>query len=86
MRKNPETKAALGVEFASGWGGFSVAQALALPKFITRKLARSSLSALYANTEALIQHTNTFDRGLAKLFYWLLTLSILGLLAMSLVV
>ncbi len=76
LRKKPESKGRLGVEFASGWDIFNVAQALSLPKFITRKLAESPMSNLYANRDVLDENTNLFDRCLARIFYWLLAVSI----------
>lgn len=41
LRKHPETKGVLGVEFVSGWDDFNVAQAFALPLFIINKLKES---------------------------------------------
>ncbi len=72
LRKNPETKNELGMEFISGWDIINVAQALAMPTFIIRKFRNTKLSFLYANADILIKHTNKFDRILAFLFYWLL--------------
>lgn len=76
LRKNPETKNFLGVEFASGWDIFNAAQALALPRFIARKLAESPMANFSANREILDNNTNVFDKFLANAFYWLLVLSI----------
>lgn len=76
LRKNPKTKDCLGVEFASGWDIFNVAQALSLPRFITRKLAESPLSNLYANRDLIDKNTTMFDKGLALVFYWLLWVSV----------
>ena len=70
LRKNPATKDELGMEFVSGWDIINVAQALAIPAFITRKFKDSPLSFLHANAELLIKHTNKYDRVLAFLFYW----------------
>jgi len=75
LRKNPQTKNELGVEFVSGWDIINVAQALAMPKMIIRKLKSSPLAALYADVDLLYKHTNTFDRVLAVIFYWLLMFS-----------
>ena len=72
LRKNPETRNQLGIEFVSGWDIINVAQALAMPTFITRKFKNTKLSFLYANADILIKHTNKFDRILAFVFYWLL--------------
>lgn len=71
LRKNPETKNDLGIEFVSGWNIINVAKALAIPQ----KLKDSPLSALYTNVELLHKHTNAFDRTLAILFYWVLIFS-----------
>ncbi|MCP4117360.1 MAG: hypothetical protein GY737_18585 [Desulfobacteraceae bacterium] len=85
LRKNPETKEVLGVEFVSGWDIINVAQALALPNFVANKLKNSPLSALYADKDVLKKHTNRFDRILGTIFYVLflpsgLTLIILAFL------
>lgn len=78
LRKNPETKQALGFEYVSGWDIINAAQALALPKSWTRKLEKTPLSALYANAEILFANTSRFDRILGAVFYWLLMVSGLG--------
>lgn len=75
LRKNPETKNELGMEFVSGWDIVNVAQALAMPKFIMRIFKSAPLSALYADADLLHKHTNAFDRLLGSLFYWLLMIS-----------
>lgn len=75
LRKNPDTKDALGVEFASGWDIYNVAQALSLPKSLTRRLEDSPLSPMYARSECLQKNTSVFDKILAFLFYWLFTVS-----------
>src|SRR5690554_7095703 len=51
LRKNPETKDALGFEFISGWDVLNAAQALAFPKSWMKKLESSSLSAMYRSEE-----------------------------------
>lgn len=76
LRKNPNTKRALGAELASGWDIINVAQALAIPKSWARKLKNSPLSALYADVDLLYENTNQFDRVLAFIFYWLLISSV----------
>ena len=70
LRKNPKTKAELGIEFASGWDILNVAGALARPGWLSRKLKNTPLGYyLYANSEVLFDNTNTFDRMLATIFY-----------------
>jgi len=71
LRKNPETKDALGVEFASGWDILNVAKAFAMPKAITRKWKKSKQSAFYADIDLLFKHTSNFDRVLGIVFYWI---------------
>ena len=79
LRKNPETKHELGVEFLSGWDILNVAQALSIPQSMTRRLESSRLSFLHANIELLYKHTNWFDRFLARLFYWPFFLSVFAM-------
>jgi len=76
LRKNPNTKDALGTEFASGWDIINVAQALAIPKTWAQKLKSSPLSALYADVNLLYKYTSKFDRILAFILYWLLISSV----------
>ncbi len=82
LRKNPDTKNALGVEFASGWDIINVAQALSIPRAWSRKLEGSPLSALYANSEYLHKNTTRFDRLLDAIFYWLFTFSGLAMIVL----
>ena len=84
LRKNPETKDALGVEFASGWDIINVAQALSIPRSWSRKLEGSALSALYASYECLYKNTSWLDRLLAAIFYWLFTISGLAMIVLVL--
>ena len=85
LRKNPNTKYDLGMEFVSGLDVINVAQALTLPRAILRKFKKTPLSALYADADLLYKHTSRFDRILARLFFILFSLSgsaiiILGIL------
>lgn len=75
LRKNPKTKGELGLEYASGWHIINVAQALAIPRSWSRKLERSPLSSIHANSQVLFENTSKFDRLLGAIFYWLLMLS-----------
>lgn len=72
LRKNPKTRDALGFEYVSGWDIINTAQALAFPRFLSKKLEGSPLSFIYANSLVLIEHTNRFDRFLGSLFYWMM--------------
>lgn len=75
LRKNPTTKESLGFEYVSGWDIINVAQALAMPDFIMKKLNNSPLSYLFSNAELIRKNTTRVDRILAGLFYWLLMTS-----------
>jgi len=70
LRKNPETKGRLGIEFASGWDILNVASALSRPKWLNRKYKKSRLSSLVANSDLLYQNTTLFDRILARTFWF----------------
>ena len=84
LRKKPETKHELGIEFISGWDIFNVAGALALPKAITRRIKRNSISmgmgqGFEADPDILYKYTTVFDRVQAHLFYWSWVFSGFGL-------
>lgn len=70
LRKNPDTKAQLGIELASGWDILNVAAALSRPKWLSEKFKKSSLSFLAANTDVLYNNTTLFDRILARVFWF----------------
>lgn len=75
LRKNPQTKQDLGIEFMSGWDILNVAGALAMPRWLNRKLRNNPLGSLYANADLLDENTSTFDRILAIIFYTLYVFS-----------
>jgi len=75
LRKNPNTRDALGLEYASGWDIINVAQALAFPRSWSKKLQESQLSFMYANTKVLLENTSTLDRFLGVIFYWTMMFS-----------
>jgi len=77
LRKNPETKQALGIEYISGWDILNVAQALALPKSVAQKIRHSSMG-IEADPDLLYSYTTVFDRVLARVFYTLFVLSGMG--------
>ena len=72
LRKNPATKEFLGIEPISGWDIFHVANALALPRWLTRKVRQSKLAAFFADADILEKHVTRFDVVLAKIFLGLL--------------
>ncbi len=85
LRKNPATKHALGIEFASGWDIFNVAEALTLPKVFMRKMKRNAISmglgpGFETDFEILYKHTTVFDRLLARVFYILFSFTGLGMI------
>ena len=75
LRKNPETKNMLGIEFASGWDILNVAGALSRPKWLNERFKLSKLSSFNANAEILYKHTSLFDRVLARAFWYLYVMS-----------
>lgn len=85
LRKNPETKHRLGLELASGLDILNVAQALSLPRSITRIFARGPLSALHADAEVLSKNTTKLDRYMARTVYWLLMTTAILLFALIIV-
>ncbi|NOY73790.1 MAG: hypothetical protein GXP14_15735 [Gammaproteobacteria bacterium] len=68
LRKNPETKDSLGINLASGWDILNVAQALTLPKDITRRI-NNNFGGFEADPDLLYKHTTVLDRILARIFY-----------------
>lgn len=82
LRKNPETKDQLGVEFAGGWDILNVAAALSRPKWLSNKYKNSRLSGLAANSSILYRNTTLFDRVLARIFWFSYVVSGSGLILM----
>ncbi len=74
LRQNPETKDSLGFEYASGTDIANVVKVLSVSKHRAEKLRHGKMSFLYADRELIYNHTNRFDRLLAKSVYWLLIL------------
>lgn len=74
LRKNPETKTALGFQYASGTDISNVVKILAISKSKAEKLRAGRMSFLYADKDLLTKHTNKVDRVLAKIVYWLMLL------------
>jgi hypothetical protein len=74
LRKNPETKYALGLEFYSGWDILNVVGALSRPAWISKRFKASKLSFLAADAEVLYKHTTLFDRIFARILWFFITL------------
>jgi len=83
LRKNPETKYELGIEFTSGWDILNVAQTLTLPKAVAQRIRRNS-GGVAADPDLLYKYTTQFDRVLARVFYTLYAFSGFGLIALTL--
>jgi hypothetical protein len=85
LRKNPETKGQLGVEFVSGWDILNVAQTLSLPRKYVRWRDKSSLGLL-PNSELIYRHTTKLDRFLGRMFFWIFSATATGLIAWAFLV
>jgi hypothetical protein len=83
LRKNPETKGELGMEFIGGMDIFNVGVAFTLPRKFTRLGQKGPLRILSANADLLYKHTTRFDRILARVFIIPATFSLFGLLGLS---
>jgi hypothetical protein len=51
LRKNPETKSILGMEFVSGWGILNVVHALSWPRSFMGRAEKGPLLFLHAKSE-----------------------------------
>jgi hypothetical protein len=76
LRKNPNTKGRLGIEFVGGFDIFNVASALSAPKWYRDRASRSTLSFLAPDYQALYENTTLFDRILARVFWGISTVSV----------
>lgn len=84
LRKNPETREKLGLEFASGWDILNVAGALSRPQWLSERLRKSALSYTAADERPIYQHTNWFDRLLGRLFFYIWVGSVVSFLGVAL--
>ena len=69
LRRNPDTKDALGQEFISGWDIINVMSALSLPRKLIRKFRETIVSPLNADADLLYRYTTRIDRILARVLY-----------------
>ena len=83
LRKNPVTRDQLGIEFVSGLDILNVAGALAVPRWLNKRLRNTPLSYLYANADILKKHTNALDRVLAVLLYWMFISAVIAILILT---
>jgi len=83
LRKMPETKHALGIEFSiSGSDIFKVAQALSLPKSVSQRIRKNpTTGALHPDPDILYQYTSSSERIFARVFYWLSMISVLSMIS-----
>lgn len=72
LRKNPETRDKLGLEFASGWDIFNVAGAMCRPQWLSERLRRSTLSFTAADERPIYENTTWFDRLLGRTMFILM--------------
>ena len=84
LRKNPDVKDALGIEFISGWDIVNVMSALSLPRKLTRKYKETIIAPMEADADLLYRYTTRFDRILAKLIFFSMAFSVLGLFILML--
>ena len=75
LRKDPNTKDLLGMEFVSGWDLQNVAIALSWPRSFVRRVDKGRLAFLHANSDAIYRHTTKLDRFLGRAFFWMLMVS-----------
>ena len=69
LRKNPETRDKLGLEFASGWDIFNVAGAMCRPQWLSKRIRRSTISFTAADERPIYENTNWFDRLLGRTMF-----------------
>src|SRR5690554_3742113 len=69
LRKNPETRDRLGLEFASGWDIFNVAGAMCRPLWLSERLRHSTLAFTAADERPIYENTNWFDRLLGRTMF-----------------
>ena len=79
LRKNPETRESLGLEFASGWDILNVAGALSRPKWFSKMMRNSPMSFMAADERPLYEHTSVIERVLARVFFgsWMISVLLL---------
>lgn len=70
LRKDPETRELLGLEFYSGQDICNVARAVSLPRKFARRSDHGPLALMRANSDAIYQHTSVSDRVLGRVFFW----------------
>ena len=84
LRKKPEVKDKLGLQFVSGWDILNVAGALSRPKWLSERLRQSPLALTAADERPLYEHTNLLDRFLARLFFYTWTGSVVSFFIIAL--
>lgn len=82
LRKNQQTKDALGVEFVSGADTVNVAVALSLPLSLYNRLfRRKNLYFTNADADKICAFTSRLDRFIARLFFWSYFITVLALIS-----
>lgn len=66
LRRNPQTRGRLGLEFMSGWDIMNVSAALNRPEWLSRRIDNGPWAAMHANSALMRRHTTRLDRVLAR--------------------
>ena len=69
LRRHPAMRDRLGVAFLPGWEAQSVAAAVTVPRSFTRFVRTGRLRGLFADCDAVYQHTSRAERCLGRLCY-----------------
>jgi hypothetical protein len=80
LRKNPNTKEALGVAFMSGWDIFNVTIAFGFPRKMNRLLRKTVFAPFNADADLLEKYMTRFDVILAKVHFSLWMSLVIGTL------
>lgn len=75
LRKNPQTRHLLGMQFVSGMDIVNVSVALSRPRRWSPIMEGGKLGFLFADSAVLRANTSRLDRAIARLHFWSLVLS-----------
>lgn len=82
LRKDPKSSSNLGFQLFSGQDVLNVAQAIALPRSLTRKMSSGSWGALRVDPDIVEELISPLERRLAKVMFWSITSTGVGIVAM----
>ena len=80
LRKNPNTKDALGIQFVNGWDILNVTIAFGLPRKLNRFLRKTTFSPFHADADLLERYMTRVDLILARVHFSLWMFSAFALL------